>query len=85
MEDINTSELHSFMNNVVIGDMYWVCTLSHRLSLPVYEYKEVLCLYVFVHQVNFIFQITSISSRFSLCHYKLLLSPHSLSFQICLE
>lgn len=48
MEDINVSELHSFMNNVVTGDMHGVCILIHTLSLPVYEYKELVCLYMFI-------------------------------------
>lgn len=47
MEDINISELHSFTYNVVTGDVYQFCILIHTLSLPVYEYKELLCFYVF--------------------------------------
>lgn len=80
MEDIDISELHSFMNNVVTGDMYRFCILIQILSLPLYEYKEHLCLYVFVYHLNFTFQIISVSSGFSLCHFKLLLSSGTLIF-----
>lgn len=84
MEDINICRLHYFMNSYW-GHLFILYFNPYILSLLVCEYKELSCLYIYAYNLNFTFQIISITSGFSLCHLKLLLSSGSLSFHICLK